>query len=307
MISGLAKQMNGSTYNQLRIFHTIVREGSISGAARVLTMATPSVSQALKTLEHELRLPLFTRTTRKIELTEAGELLYQRTLASVQELSLAVESVSDLSQVPRGKVRLTAPRFVFQQLLAPIYAEFCRQYPEIELEISINDATVDIIEQGFDLGIRFGHKVAEGMIARPLTLPAQDALFASPDYIAQYGVPESIEALETHKLIYYRFITANQLLPLTLADNGKEISVEMKPALIVNDTDLMKDAAKQGLGIGRLLIPIVEDELNTGELVPILEQYWPTMPGLYMYFHQNTQKAKRVRALIDFLVEHAGY
>ena len=294
--------MNGSTFNQIQIFHRIVQEGSISGAARLLSMATPSVSQALRGLETSLGLPLFTRTTRKIELTEAGHLLYQQTLAPTNALNIAIESVGDLSKTPRGKVRITLPRFVYQQVLAPIYAEFCRTYPEIELEISINDGTVDIIEQGFDLGIRFGDKVAEGMIARPLTSSKLDALFASPDYIERYGMPEKLNDLASHKLIYYRFVTANQLLPPTFKDGDKEISIDMAPALVVNDTDMMKNAAKQGLGIGRLIETIVEEEFTSGELIPILRPYWPPIAGLYVYFHQNTQKAKRVRALIDFLV-----
>lgn len=298
--------MNGSTYNQVRIFHTIAQEGSISGAARVLEMASPSVSQALKALEKNIGLPLFTRTTRKIELTEAGQLLYQSTLKSVQELNVAFESVSDLGQTPRGKVRLTAPRFVYQYYLKPIYAEFCRQYPDIELEISLHDGTVDIIEQGFDLGIRFGDRVAEGMVAKQIVGEKKDALFASPAYINMHGMPKTIQELEKHKHIYYRFITSNQLFPLTLQENGKEVTVDMQPALVTNDTDMIKDAALQGLGIARLLETMVKDELDSGELVPILEDKWGDITSLYIYFHQNTQKAKRVRAFIDYLVKNIG-
>ena len=134
--------MNGSTYNQLRVFHAIAQEGSVSGAARSLEMAPPSVSQSLKNLEQELGLPLFTRTTRKVELTEAGQMLFQRTFQSAKALDLAIETVADLSREPRGKVRITLPRFVYQQVLAPIYVEFCQRYPEIELEISIFDLSL---------------------------------------------------------------------------------------------------------------------------------------------------------------------
>ena len=295
--------MDGSNFNQLKVFHTIVQEGSISGAARTLEMASPSVSQALKTLESKLGLPLFTRTTRRIELTEAGQLLYQRTSSSLNDLIVAFESVSELSQKPRGKVRLTAPKFVFQSFLQPVYTEFCQRFPEIELEISLFDGTVDILEQGFDIGIRFGDRISEGMVAKPLMPAKKDVLFASKDYLKRYGTPTSLKELEHHKLIYYRFITSNQLLPLTLKEQGEEITIDIKPALIANDTDVVKDAAKQGLGIGRLLSTMVEDELASGELIPVLEEYWLDIAGLYIYFHQNAQKAKRVRALIDFLIE----
>ncbi|GLX85140.1 LysR family transcriptional regulator [Thalassotalea loyana] len=297
--------MNGSTYNQLRVFHTIAQEGSITGAARILGIAAPSVSQSLKLLEQSLDLPLFTRTTRKIELTEAGELLYQRTLKSINELNFAFESVGDLRHIPRGKVRITLPRFVYQQILAPVYREFCQTYPEIDLEISINDGTVDIIEDGFDLGIRFGHRVGDEMVAKLLIPPKKDAFFASPAYIANYGMPKSIEEFSQHKYIYYRFISSNQLLPLTVLRNGQEVIIDAPCALVANDTDVIKDAALQGLGIGRLLETIVADELARGDLVPVLPELWNEMSGLYIFFHQNTQKAKRVRVLIDFLLKKA--
>lgn len=295
--------MDGSNFNQLKVFQAIVQEGSITGAARVLQMANPSVSQALKVLEKQLGLPLFTRTTRKIELTEAGHLLYQRTQSSMQALNIAFETVSELSKKPRGKVRITAPKFVFTSFLQPIYAEFCQRFPEIELEISVFDGTVDILKKGFDLGIRFGDRISEGMVAKQLIPSKKDVLFASPDYIKQYGKPTSLNDLAHHKLIYYRFITSNQLLPLTLQEEDGLVTVDVTPALIANDTDVIKDAAKQGLGIGRLLSTMVEDEIASGELIPILEEYWVDVAGLYLYFHQNAQKAKRVRTLIDFLIE----
>lgn len=297
--------MNGTTYNQLMMFHTIAQEGSITAAARKLEIAPPSVSQALKMLEEQLGLPLFTRTTRRIELTEAGQLLYERTLASMSELNLAVESVSDLSRVPSGKVRITVPRFVYQSLLKPIYIEFCQRYPSIQLEISVSDKAIDIIRDGFDMGIRFGDRVEEGMIARQLTLPVKEALFASPGYVEQYGLPKTPDDLKQHKLIQYRFISSNQVAPLNLNNRGETITVNMPTALIVNDTDVMIDAAHNGLGIGRIVTPMVEEGFKKGEIVPVLEEYWQPYSGLYVYFHKNTQKAKRVRVLIDFLLEKA--
>ncbi|WP_415894163.1 LysR family transcriptional regulator [Neptuniibacter sp. PT8_73] len=295
--------MRGATYNQLMIFQAIVEESSIRGAARKLEISPPSASKALKSLEKNLGLPLFNRTTRSMELTEAGQLLYENTTTAVSSLNAAMESVHDLSTDPKGSVRITLPKFVYQWLLEPIYADFCRQYPEINLEVSISDATVDLISEGLDLGIRFGHKVQEGMIARQLTAPIKEALFASDDYLQNYGIPKSLSDLSNHRQIQYRFIASNKIAPLTLEDNGSQIEIEMRSALIVNDTDMMVDAAKKGLGIGRIALPIVEHKLQNGTLTPVLEEYWETYPGLYLYFPQNSQKARRVRVLIDFLVE----
>lgn len=297
--------MNGSTYNQLSIFLTIVNEGSIRAAARKLEVAPPSVSQALKQLEQQIGLPLLTRTTRQMELTEAGRTLYDQASPAVDNLKHALEAVHDLSEVPSGKVRLTVPRFVSQLFLQPIYAEFCERFPNVELEISVSDATVNLIGEGFDLGIRFGDRIEEGMVSRPLAPPSLDAVFASPEYLSRYGKPKSISDLKQHKLICYRFIASNQLAPLVLREKGQDVQVDMPQAMIVNDTDLMVDAARNGVGIGRMIAPVVKDDFERGDLVPILKSHWIQVPGLHLYFAQRSQQAKRVRVLIDFLCEKA--
>lgn len=295
--------MKGTTFNQLAIFRTIVQEGSIRGAARKLQMAPPSVSQALKLLEAQVKLPLFTRSTRRIELTEAGQLLYDQTADAISALDFALESVQDLSEKPSGQVSITLPRFVFQFFLKPIYAEFCQLYPDIQLEISVLDEAVNILGAGFDMGIRFGDRVEPGMVARQITAPMKEVLFASDDYIARNGLPQTPDDLRQHKLIQYRFIASNQLAPLKLLNAGQTITVNMPLALVVNDTDAMVDAAEKGLGIGRIVRPMVAERLKSGALKPVLEPYWFPYSGLYLYFVQNSQKARRVRALVDFLVE----
>ena len=297
--------MNGTTYGQLVVFHTIAAEGSIRGAARKLEMAPPSVSQALKLLEQSLGLPLFTRTTRRIELTEAGSLLRERTAPAVTSLAYAMESVRDLTEVPSGRVRLTVPRFAYQMLLKPHYAEFCMRYPNIQLEISISDAAVNLISDGFDVGIRFGDRIEDGMVAKRLTPPMKEALFASPDYLKRHPAPSSPRDLRQHQLVQYRFISSNQLAPLDLMQNGQRVRVEMPIAMIVNDTDLMVDAARQGIGIGRMVEPMVKHALAAGTVEPVLKRYWAPYPGLFAYFAQNSQRARRIRVLLDFLDEKA--
>ena len=295
--------MKGATYNQLSIFSTIVKEGSIRGAARQLEIAAPSVSQSLKLLEAHIGMPLFNRSTRRIELTQAGELLFERIGDHLINLDLALDSLQDLNKAPSGRVRVTLPKFAYDLLLRPIYAEFCDRYPDIELEISIDDKVVNILDEGFDIGIRFGHRVDEGMVARALTSSMKEALFCSAKYIKQYGVINSLDDVSDHRFIQYRFIGSNQIAPLTLNDEGQQRTVKGPTALIVNDTDAMLDGAKKGLGIGRIVMPMVQADIEQGTLVPVLRQYWDEYPGLFVYFMQNTQKALRVRVLIDFLIE----
>lgn len=297
--------MKGSAFNQLLVFHAIARAGGIRGAARALELSVPSVSQSLKQLETSLGLPLFNRTTRRIELTDAGERLRTLTAEPMHALDHAFESVRDLTERPSGRVAITLPRFVYQHFLRPIYADFCRSYPDIQLEISISDATVDLLREGLDLGIRFGDRIEQGMVARPLSPPMQEALFASEDYIARHGLPTSPDDLPNHRLVHYRFIASNQLAPLQLMHGRKTLTVQMPVALVVNDTDAMIDAAESGLGIGRIVVPMVRKHFDAGRLRPILEPFWCRYPGLFLYFPKDSQRARRVRVFVDYLVEKA--
>lgn len=295
----------GASYNQIVIFHAIANEGSIRGAARKLEMAAPSVSQSLKLLESKLGVPLFNRSTRQMSLTEAGKFLLKSTAKAIETLDYAIEGVHDLSHAPSGKVSITVPRFVYQSILRPIFPEFCRLYPNIELEISVSDSAINIIKEGIDIGVRFGNLIEEGVVALKLTQPISEALFVSSEYIEQYGTPETPQDLERHKLIQYRFGASNRLAPLHLKQNNSTITVEMPLAMITNDTDISIDAALRGIGIGRLLAPLVKPYFEKGNLIPVLKPYWYEMPSLYLYFSQNSQKAKRIRVLVDFLLEKA--
>lgn len=293
----------GASYSQIIIFHTIAKEGSIRGAARKLEMAAPSVSQSLKLLESKLGVPLFIRSTRQLSITEAGRFLLDNTTEAIATLDYALEGVHDLSRDPSGKVSITVPRFVYQSVIRPVFAQFCALYPRIELEISVSDTSINLIKEGIDIGIRFGNLIEEGVVARQLTPPISEALFASPQYLREHGTPHHPKDLEQHKLIQYRFGASNRLAPLLLNNDNSTIQVEMPTAMIVNDTDISVDAALAGVGIGRFLAPMVQHHFDTGSLVPVLQPYWHTISGLHIYFSQNSQKARRIRVLVDFLLE----
>lgn len=296
--------VNGAVYTQLVIFHMIVDEGSISGAARRLELTAAAVSKSLKQLEQYIGAPLYRRTTRRIELTEMGENLRKETQEKILALQTSFNQVKDLNAMPNGVVRITLAKITYHLLLKPIFADFCRLYPDIELEISINDGTVDILAEGFDLGIRLGDVIQEGMVARRLTKPLLEKLYVSPKYVAQYGLPEKIEELSEHKLIGYRFVTSRRILPLVLNHQGEQFSVSMQSNIVVDDIEVMADAVGAGLGIGRIfeteldLIPMKE------QLIPVLEAYWHTYPPAYLYYMRNSQMARRVQVFIDFLLAH---
>ncbi len=295
--------MNSIEYGQLLVFQTIAREGSISACARTLGISVPAVSKSLQQLEKKLGVPLFQRSTRKIQLTETGIQLLAQTLDAVDTLAMAFEKAKTLAHTPTGTVRITVSQVAFSLILQPIYAEFCQCYPHILLDISINNASVNLIEERFDLGIRFGNHLEEGMIARQLTRNIREGLFISPDYAKRYGIPKTVEELSQHRLIGYRFITANRFHPLTLVVDGYPQVIDMPVSLIINDSEMVIDAIQQGLGIGRIFEPQYERLINRENLLPILEPYWQTFQPLYLYYQPKSQNAKRIQVFIDFLME----
>jgi DNA-binding transcriptional LysR family regulator len=299
-------RMDSALYGQLTVFHAIAAEDSISGAARRLGLGVPAVSKSLKALEARMGVPLFNRTTRRLEITEAGQLLLTRSNDAMQALGYAVESVQSLGQTPSGVVRITVARFAYLCIIKPLLGRFCQAYPEIRLEISLYDGTVDILDQGFDLGIRFGDRVEEGMVARRLMAPFREGLYVSQDYGRRHGLPRSPDDLPRHQLIGYRFITANRILPLILDKAGEELTVDMPSSIVTNDIEVIADAVRQGLGIGRLFEPVHARLPDREAFVPVLAPFWRTYPAVYLYFPQNSQRAKRIRALIDFLAGDDG-
>ncbi|MCS3429565.1 LysR family transcriptional regulator [Klebsiella sp. BIGb0407] len=292
--------MDNPTYGQLTILHVIAREGSISAAARKLGVSAPSVSKSLKLLETKTGVPLFTRTTRRISLTDAGRNLLLKTKEAIATLDLAMEDIQSLGEIPSGPVRITLSRFAYQLIVKPGLAEFHQTYPDIQLELSINDGAVGLVDEGFDLGIRFGDTVSEGMVARKIYPAFRMGLYASEEYIKKYGFPETPGCLSAHRLITYRFTTSNRISSLTLLEDGLSIHPEIASAMICNDTDAVCDAVKAGIGIGRIFEPLHARMADREDFIPILDTYWPMYPAVYFYYTQNTQRAKRVQAVINF-------
>lgn len=295
--------MQSSIYGYLTYFHEIVIEGSIAAAARKLEVASPAVSNALKLLERHLGLPLFTRTTRKMELTEAGQRLFDSTKDMLRGLDSVMESVRDLTEKPSGLVRITTSIISYLLVIKPHFAEFCERYPDIRLEISVNDGIVDIVKEGFDVGMRFGDRLEQNVVAKKLLDPVRLGLYASESYIRKHGKPETLRDLSRHKLLGYRFVTANRTYPLTFNQDGREISIDMPYSVLTNNLTVELDTIRQGVALGQLFEPVVNALHDRENFIPILDAHWTQYPALYLFYMQHSQKAGKVRALIDFLEE----
>ena len=290
----------------LEIFLAIAKRGSLRGAAEALGVRPPAVSYQLKALEERIGATLFTRTTRSVQLTDAGRALLARAKPAMAELGAALEDARRSGAAKKGTVRLTLPYVAYQLTIAKRLAAFQSKFPEIELELSFSEAFVDIAAEGFHAGVRLGDLIHEDMIAVRLSPPIRQVFFAAPSYLEEHGRPERPESLLQHNCIRYRYITSKRIAEWQF--NGAEgiSTIDVTGNLIVNSTNALLSSARDGLGIGWLFRPSIEDDLRAGTLESILDGYAIETPGYFLYYPRSNARIEVLRLFIDFMKERSG-
>ena len=287
----------------MQVFVRIVEAGSITKAAEQLNLAKSAVSKRLGDLETRLGSKLINRTTRTSSLTDAGNQYYQRVKLLIGEVDSLNGDMACKTQVLSGSLRLAVPLSFGISNLTPAIDAFMRQHPELHIEIDFSDRKVDIIEGGYDLAFRIGSLPDSGLQARKIT-PIKHAICASPSYLKRQGMPTTPKELATHKIVKY----GNwPLAGMPLLDRkGQQHLVNMDACLTANNGDAMKQIALSGHGIVMLPTFIVWDALAKGDLVPILENYSLATMHAYAVYPSTRYLPRKVRSLIDFLVERFG-
>ncbi|NYZ14961.1 LysR family transcriptional regulator [Azospirillum sp. RWY-5-1] len=300
--------MRGHEYADLRAFAMIAEHGSFARAAAQLRISPSTLSQTIRELEERLGVRLLNRTTRSLSLTEAGTRLLARFRPAMEEMEAAVKDVGTFRDTPTGTVRLHLPRPASAALLEPLLGRFQERYPDIVLEVAIDDAVVDIVDAGFDAGITLGELLQKDMIAVRLGGELRQLAVASPVYLARHGRPETPADLHAHRCINWRKPGSGKLYNWEFFQDGRWISVAVDGPLIVSHRDLALEAAAQGVGIAfaywseRWMRPLIEQ----GRLVPVLEAFCPGFPGWHLYYPRQRCTPAPVRALVEFLREAAG-
>jgi len=279
-------------------FLGVARHLSFRKAATELGVTPSAISQAIRVLEERVGAALFMRTTRSVGLTEAGERFLARAKPAFEELVAAGEVARDLGQRPAGRLRLSVPRAVMPVLLEPLIASFCRSYPEIEVEIATNEKLVDLANEGFDAGIRFGQFIEADMVAVRLTPPFRFIVAGSPAYLACAAPPEHPDDLSQHACLRLRR-SSGALAPWSFDDDGRPIEVAVSGPFIANDFPTMLGAAVEGVGLAQLPEPIAAALLRTEKLVQVLERFAPMTPGMFLYHPGRRQMTPKLRAFID--------
>jgi DNA-binding transcriptional LysR family regulator len=282
----------------------VVEHGSFRAAARALGQSPSAVSQSVSGLEARLGVPLLARTTRSVGLTQAGTAFVERCRPAMAELGDALEGVRDFGRRPSGLLRLNAPRIAQAVIFEPVMASFLDAYPEIELEVFLDDGLADIVADGFDAGIRLGQMVDPDMVSRPLTPPSRMAVVASPAYLAAHGTPEVLDDLAAHRCINFRRPTRRTIYHWRFKDaEGGDLHQPVGGGPIFNDPGPKLWAARAGLGLAYEVRAVVEPDIAAGRLVPVLEDHLPAIPGFHIYFPSRAQVMLKLRVFIDHAVE----
>ncbi len=296
-----------------------VRKGALDGVEAFLKVAqhrnfrraaaelgvTPSaIGQAVRALEERLGAALFTRTTRSVGLTEAGERFLARAKPAFEELVSASTAARELGKRPTGLLRLSAPPAVVPILLDPLLESFHQAYPEIEVEISASAELVDLAAKGFDAGIRMGQFIDADMVAVPLSPPFRFIVVGSPAYFAHRDPPTKLDDLRQHACVRMRR-SNGALATWSLIDGNSSIEIAVSGPLIAGDFPTMLGAAVEGVGLAQVPEPIAVGLIGAGKLLQVLEPFAPTVPGVFLYYPSRRQILPKLRAFIDHVKSRA--
>jgi DNA-binding transcriptional LysR family regulator len=286
----------------LEAFIAIARARNFRRAAVEQRVSVSSLSQRLRDMEERLGVRLMNRTTRSVALTEAGELLLARVGPAMHDVGDALDQVRGLRDVPSGRLRINAPAPAIDLVMQPMVVPFLKKYPQIELEIVAETSFVDIVEAGFDAGVRYGEHLAQDMIAVSLGPPERFAVVASSQYVAQHGRPKQPKDLLDHSCIRTSF--ASGAMPdWEFEKAGRVVKISPRGALIANYSSLPFKALYDGLGFWATFEGYVRDAVKAGTLVSVLEDWLPPFPGPFLYYPSRRQPPPALSAFIAFVSE----
>lgn len=288
----------------MQVFSKVVEAGSFVGASERLNLSTTAVSRHVAELESQLGVRLLQRTTRRLHLTELGQLYYRRALHLLDELGELESELLQETQQPTGVLRLSVSIPFGARQLAPTLARFRQRYPNVRVEVVASDRKLDLIEEGLDLALRITDELEGNMIARPIST-IRTLICAAPDYLARRGVPQTPEDLRQHDCLIYNGVPEPYQWRF-VCEQGEIYKVTVNGPLEADNGDILAGAALAGMGILRSPSFVVGDAIAEGRLVPLLSGYLQPQLTLSALFPSRQYLPAKVRRMIDFLVEEWG-
>ena len=288
-------------FNDLLSCMVVARERSFTRAAAQLGVSQSALSHAMRNLETRLEVRLLTRTTRSVAPTEAGEQLFMRLSPHLLEIEQELTALRDTRDRPAGNIRLTAGEHAMSAVLWPVLKPFMAQYPDINVEVTVDNGLTDIVDGRFDAGVRLGEQVAKDMIAVRIAPDMRMAVVGSAEYLQRFGVPETPEQLDQHRCINMRLPTRGGLYAWEFERDGRELRVRVDGQLILNSLPQRIDAAENGLGLAYVPEDAVQDALAESRLVRVLEAWCPAFTGYHLYYPSRRQHTTAFALLIAAL------
>ncbi len=287
-------------FDAIQVFAQVVESGSFAKAAERLGLSTSAASRQVAELESHLQTRLLNRTTRKVSLTETGRAFYERSVQLLTDLAEAEQEASRAAVEPRGTIRLTTSVNFGVRHVAPAIADFLAQHPGVRFDVSLSDRVVDLVEEGFDLGIRIGTPGADNLVARKLG-ETRLVPCAAPAYLATHGAPAAPEDLTRHNCFTYEYVSPRNLW--RFQDRaGAERNVRVSGTLHSNNDDLLAEAAVRGVGIVFAPAFVVGADVRAGRLVPLLQDYVPRPVPIYAVYPSRKHLSAKVRRFVDALI-----
>ncbi|MCG9633301.1 LysR family transcriptional regulator [Vibrio sp. Isolate30] len=284
----------------MRVFLRVIETGSFSAAAREQNSSQATISKKVAALEDKLGVKLLTRTSRELSLTQAGQEYYEHCLNIVQEIDEVEASVRSQVSSPKGTLRIAAAAPLARILLAPLIAEFLEEYPDIEVDMVIDERHIDLVAEGIDIAIRARKLEDSSLIARPL-FNNPLLLVAAPGYLKKHGVPTQPKDLKSHQCIVYTF--NRSLNNWHFVDNGQDVSIPVRGTFRSNSGETNLEMALAGLGITQLPIWMMDEHLQSGKLVRVLEEYPSDTVPINAIYPQSRHVPLKVRCFVNFIQE----
>lgn len=286
----------------MRAFSTVVQEGSFSKAAEKLKLSPQLVSKYVSQLEGHLQTRLLNRTTRRVNITEAGITYFERCQQVLIDIEDMENSLGTLHQQPSGTLRISAPMSFGMHHLSKVLVDFQKKYPLVKVDLHLTDKKVDIVEDGFDMALRIGELKSSSMVAKKIT-PIRLVICASPQYLTTNGTPNTPSDLADHCFLHYSYSDNNAIFSKF---NIKTSGIKFKSKFSANNGDVLVNAAIQGGGITIQPTFITGKHISEGTLTTIMEEYKPASLGLYAVYAHRNHLASKVRYFIDFICDYFG-
>ncbi|HYD36262.1 MAG TPA: LysR family transcriptional regulator [Allosphingosinicella sp.] len=280
---------------------TVARERSFTRAAARLGVSPSALSHTIRGLEERLGVRLLNRTTRSVSPTEAGERLLGRVGPQLDEIRRALDELGELRDKPAGTIRITAVDHAAETVLWPSLSGFLAKYPDIHVEIIVDNMLTDIVSERFDAGIRMGERVARDMIAVRIGPDIRMAAVATPAYFAEHRKPKVPQDLAHHVCINMRLPTLGGVYAWEFEKGSREINVRVEGQLTVNDIAVIRRAALEGVGIAFIPEDLVRQHLDAGALVRVLADWTPPFPGYHLYYPSRRQQSTAFALLVEAL------